>query len=476
MTKSVYQINVIAALGIGFVTIIATIEKSLIPTLLTYLIILVAGLAACKKVEAEYNFQKIKSLRLAWLLKIYFSLFLLYWGWMPELYQLNSSDWGYDPQRYYFQAHELIENDWTPDFTSLNYFGILYYYAIIYKLIGFNPIVPALVNMFVTLLATLQIIKFCAKNKLVASEKLWRAAVIILVPEVLWYDILTSRETLVAALLINAEIFFGNYFLNSNNKVKLTEWVEFFACVVMIVAVRTSMIIPLIMSFILMAIAFGGYEKTGKYKIIFYIALSILLIYVSSLASELFGGYGFNVFEILTSFANSSDNLATDLDNWTDNSIGKLLFPNNLFQAILYIIPRALIYLIAPLPTIGFDIEKMISGSWVAWQALLTALTSILNLLLIPYVVSLLTYTIKTRRINAPLLILNVAFLSNILVIAGGNLIIHERYRLMTIVLFYALAWISYENATLIKHRKTQFKYYLLLIVCAIFYGIYKSR
>jgi hypothetical protein len=56
------------------------------------------------------------------------------------------------------QAKQLLENQWSIEIISLNYIGIIYYYAAIFYVFGYNPIVSALINIFVTLIGVIYLV------------------------------------------------------------------------------------------------------------------------------------------------------------------------------------------------------------------------------------------------------------------------------------------------------------------------------
>jgi len=49
------------------------------------------------------------------------SLISLIFGWAPGLLNIENINWGYDPQRFYLQAKQLIDNGWNSNFLNLNY-------------------------------------------------------------------------------------------------------------------------------------------------------------------------------------------------------------------------------------------------------------------------------------------------------------------------------------------------------------------
>jgi hypothetical protein len=133
-------------------------------------------------------------IHILWLIKLILTFFLLFWSWIPGL-DPNSSNFGYDPQRYYFDSYDLIQNGWNP-LVSSNYQGIIFYYGLIFFSFGHNPLIPALINSFLSLSIVLLLINFLLAKVNNKTSKDWYIIFLIVIPELIWYDILTSRESI----------------------------------------------------------------------------------------------------------------------------------------------------------------------------------------------------------------------------------------------------------------------------------------
>lgn len=155
-------------------------------TFLPFIFVSIIGLILCERLKLSLKDSNLKVLRYFWIIKLAVTFILLYGGWIPFLDQ--NPGWGYDPQRYYFQAQELIENNWI-FLGGLNYIGILYYYGAIFFTFGHNPVIPALVNSFVTLAATLSLISYCYEINIKRQISDWTLVWALLLPEILWSDI-----------------------------------------------------------------------------------------------------------------------------------------------------------------------------------------------------------------------------------------------------------------------------------------------
>lgn len=160
--------------------------------------------------------------------------------------------------------------------------------------------------------------------------------------------------------------------------------------------------------------------------------------------------------------------------NWTDNSIGRLLIPSSTSQAIGFTPARMLLYLAAPLPNIGFGLAPLIQGVSSAWLSLMTTPTSLLNLLMFPYALAGFSRALKNRRSRPRPMVLLLSFWVTFIAVCGGNVIIHERYRVMATLLLFASVWYGYVHCRRAEVRRAALPWYGLLVLCALLYGLYK--
>jgi hypothetical protein len=129
---------------------------------------------------------------------------------------------------------------------------------------------------------------------------------------------------------------------------------------------------------------------------------------------------------------------------------------------------------VAPLPNLLFSVSELAGGSWTAWQALLTALSSVLNILAFPYALASLVQALRTRRAGAGPAMIHAAYWISFMGVAGGNLIIHERYRVMTSALLWACAWLGARSCSRKLLRAANLFWYGLLGAGGVFYVLFK--
>ena len=125
---------------------------------------------------------------------IYFNLFLcsyiisivaLNYYWVESLVMESN----YDPARYYRYAIQIITGEGEK--VGLNYYGVVYFYAFSMRIFGIDPVVPLFVNMLLTLYAVL-----CVGKLLGTKDSINKYALLLIIPEVILYDIYSSREIL----------------------------------------------------------------------------------------------------------------------------------------------------------------------------------------------------------------------------------------------------------------------------------------
>ena len=460
-----------ALFAVGFALIGTSIDAAHFSTLLLFLFIVLTGLSLCHKTWCSVADLKLRILGFFWLIKLSLTLALLYAGWIPQL-DPGSLSWGYDPQRFYQESYDLLLNDWTPT-ANLNYQGILYYYAVIFYFFDHNPVIPAMVNAFVTLLGSLFLIRCFYAFAPRRSAKNWLISALLLVPEVLWFDVMTSRETLMASLVITAILVPGRYLIGINKLSLMGTLIVFVLTSVGILAIRTSMMIPVVVSIAVMVLILKSRRRTRSIFKLGLVGMGIAVLFAGPLLQQITGGYEFNYLRVLNQLQSFENNVASQME-WGDSSIGLLLAPSNFWQAIAFTPPRMLLYLVAPLPKVEISLIDLLDGSWEAWQLLMTLPTSILILVGFPYVLAQTAQAWNERYRFPAALIIPIAFWTNFIAVAGGNIIIHERYRLMFTLLLFACMGLGHSQCDLSVVKRWAVLWFVFLAGASLFYIIYK--
>ena len=132
------------------------------------------------------------------------------------------------------------------------------------------------------------------------------------------------------------------------------------------------------------------------------------------------------------------------------------------------------LYLAAPLPNVAVSVPELISGSWSAWQSLMTILTSVMMLLGLPLTLASAAQAWRFRRYQSAPMVLHITFWITFMAVAGGNIIIHERYRIMFTLLLFTCVWFGYTRCTRREVKRWAIPWFSLLAAGGVFYTYYK--
>ena len=132
------------------------------------------------------------------------------------------------------------------------------------------------------------------------------------------------------------------------------------------------------------------------------------------------------------------------------------------------------LYLAAPLPNVAVSLSDLVDGSWGAWQNLTTIPTSVMMLLGFPFALAGAAQAWRIRIHQPAPLVLHITFWITFLAVVGGNIIIHERYRLMFTLLLFASMWFGYTRCSHRDIKRWAKPWFSLLVAGAMFYIGYK--
>jgi hypothetical protein len=176
--------------------------------------------------------------------------------------------------------------------------------------------------------------------------------------------------------------------------------------------------------------------------------------------------------ETLTSF---NKNIAANSSQWTEKSIGRMLAPNNGYEAIVLSLPRMFVYLVAPLPNVPITTQSISENRYSLWQNLCATLTAIIFIVIFPLSIAGLIQSIVRRKNESSELFIHLGFWLMWLSIAGGNIIIQERYRLMMTPLLIITAWLGWISCSTNLIKRCTYAWFLLLILGVVFFYVYKN-
>ncbi len=422
------------ACAVSWLILAVQAPEGLLPTGLLVVLVGTAGVILVHQTSLAVGDSRVRNLGYWHLLKLPLVLSILYWGWVPDLDPMFAYD-GYDPQRYYFQAQELAESgfgDWEL-VSAVNYGGILYFYGSMFCLFGHNPAAPALINCLTTLIAALLVVRVAY---LIRPEPWngWVCGLMLLLPELVWYDALTSRESIAMALMTSSTLPLGMLFLRQE-KFRLLDWrcALSASSMLLLASLRTSMLVP---AAAVILILFLTLRVDPRKRLIGFAMLGVTCVLLT-IAPMLATNMRTVDFSYLRSLQMAREFSETQGAEWSERSFGQMLIPKTPLQEIVFAPIRLAFYIVTPLPNLSFKISGLIGRSWEDWQGFLTCLSAGLNLLILPRSLTSLAGALRNRAAR-PQLLLHVPCWVVLASIAFGNVIISARYRVMAMGFFWA--------------------------------------
>ena len=250
------------------------------------------------------------------LLSFFISLVILHFLWTP---MLNPSlpDWGFDPVVYYDSASDIIRTGFT--IHGFSYFGIIYYNVAILSVLGLDPMVPLFTNIIIAFYALLLIVRFIDDNNFVGSYALF-----LLVPEIISYNMMSSREIICMSMITIFAIKFKELMRNFRYSTLLIMIVS----ILLVAIIRPPMAAVAIIG-IFISLIFTSKGKLGKNMIVLAIAGGLLV-----------GGLGIST-SLGSDFTSDSlsetvsDNISGDNEERKDAKSGltTMLIPHNVVPA-----------------------------------------------------------------------------------------------------------------------------------------------
>ncbi|HWW60362.1 MAG TPA: hypothetical protein VN181_03250, partial [Thermoanaerobaculia bacterium] len=427
--------------------------------------IAIAGVMLIFRSAARTNDARVLNLSHVWALKLVAGLAVLYFGWVPEL-DLSSVNYGYDPQRFYFQANDLQEAGYnTAAIPSINYTGVLYVYGAVFQTFGHNAFAPALINALVALWCILAAIRFLHAIPRTGRASYWLVGLTLLIPEMIWFDDLVSRETLSAALTTVGILGCTSYLL-PRQTVRRLALVSFKAAIPSLLILGILRMSVLAASLVAIGFIYFAHRMTFRQRAV---AVLVLLVMMAALAAapaiiSRLGGYDFNI-KTFNPARRAKTAMEDPAFQWAQGSIGRRLIGDTMTKLVIFTPPRMVLYLILPLPRVDAPLDNLATGRWLAWQNLLTALSAAIYVILIPFVLAL---GIDVLRKRAPpgASIVFLAFGVIFTLIVAGNQILHERYRIMSIPLLVACAVLGRNSSRFARRAGTA------IWICTIAAGV----
>lgn len=359
-------------------------------------------------------------------------LIILHFIWAPSL-DPSYKGWGFDPQRYYYYCSQLIkygESDY-----GLNYQGVIYFYRYTMELFGLNPLIPLFINVLLALYATTLLSRTIANRQTICKY-----AFLLVIPEVISFNLMSSREILNMAAMTIALVKFIEFRQKRTNK-NITIMILSF---LLLVIVRPPMAAPLVFGIMVQSM----FKGSKRYRAI---SITILIIMIGAFAyglavSESMGSnFGMEYMENAVSSGVSGETEARE--DAKEGGMTVWLIPHNPIEYVVFGIIRCFAYVIPP-PLIITNFANEFSLKTLSIYPNLTVLAMFF---LLPSIYRGLK---KIKSLPPDIQLIAVVALMYFLVI-GVTLtnLIHQRYRLIYDLLFFGFAiWCRTNNTLLRQH------------------------
>lgn len=400
----------------------------------------------------DYNRKQKDRFFSIYLTSFLISLFLLGVCWVPSL-SPSYSDWGFDPQRYYLYAQEVLEKGYYEGWVGSGFNGIVYFYALIFKILGCHPLIPLYVNSIFALTSVLMLFKIFEDK---VNTKPHYVAFLLLIPEFLYYNIMISKDTLCQYGVIFIFYEFYKYYKIRHLKSLFFLIISF----IFVVIIRPPYAIATLGAIIIFLLFFSLNISIINKSIISVIMLIVVFIGLS-----------------YTNLLNSNDSMIIDWGGRIEDTMtGKMnameggstlaayLTPHNIIEVFIFGLIRSIAYL-SPSGYYRFFDEP----SWYTFGGLTTLLTGLLTFIMMLVVFQYIIKTLKNKEDNILLLFLLFIFLMLLTGFSTPN-IIHSRYRVTYEILYFMFIILSY-----IEFGKRNFtkQIEILILIILLFVPVY---
>lgn len=393
-----------------------------------------AGLFLIRRAAARLGDPRLLRLQAVFLLKVTLVLIVLRVGWMPML-GTGSSVSGYDPQRFYFDAVALLDGGFDPEVARaahLNYTGIVWYYGLVMAAFGRSPFAPALVNAFVTLVAVLVLVEAGYRIRTERGRNDWILGLGMLLPEIVWFDALTARETLTMSLLTIATLGAGTAFMGAPGPWKRIALAA--SSLFLLGLVRPEMLVPAVAAIGILAVAVRPGLRRGRVAA-GLAAVTVAALLLTPAVRSFLGSNSMPLLKIIDqALVGKREGIETIA--WGHRSIGRLFVSHSVAGVFVSTFPRLVLYLVAPLGAVPLNVAGLAAGHWVDWQAVLQGASALMNVALVPLALAGFAVALADRARRNDL-VFHVPCWCVLFAIAAGNQIIHERYRVMGMLLLW---------------------------------------
>ncbi len=359
------------------------------------------------------------------------TLLYLHFCWTPFLsYEINDT-WGFDPQRYYYYATQLIQ---SPDFEfGLNYVGVVYVYVALMSVFGVDPMVPLFLNVLLVALTVAYLTRVLYQRY--GKDGYYRYTwLFFFLPEVVYYSAQSSRE-IFCMTLVSLCVYLACV-PGRNGRLPIAK---------MLLPVAGVLFIRPPFGFMLMLIIMLMFFK--QKRVFVSVGVALLLLATAVVVGEMEDGSDADLSSMSERLSDqvSGDVEAADGFNYNANSVSLLLIPSNPVEFVVFGVVRSLLYLV-PRSTPFFISSLYSMGILMTW------LTSFILMLSIPSLWRAL------REFRSHDQFFKTVFLSfGVFFLAVGMLntnLIHERYRLVYDFLLLTVWLLVRQHRALRRKRR----------------------
>ena len=417
----------------------ATVTEGQSRTIALLIAVALTGTFTAIRLARVLNDRRLLMLGVVFLVRLAASLIAVHYGWVPQL-DPTSGAFGFDPQRYFFEAKHLVDNGFDRSaLPPLNYTGVLYFYGWIFRLFGHNAVAPALVNSALTLGAVAALLRFGYAVRQRRRRTDWCLCLVLLIPEMIWFDAITSRDGPVTAAVTVVVLNFALYLLG----LRTTPYrvVALVGGLGLVGLLRFALMLPLVAAMVTTAVLGSRVRRhratrSARRRLLVAAAAAVVALSAPAVNRSL-GSYATSYTEVAR-----IDTTIRNAEGFSENSVGRLFVATDPVTAVVFAPARVGILLVAPLPSLSVEPAGMLRGEWSAWQATATTTSALLYVLLFPLALASLIQLRKDRW-RGPSLSVHIPLWTVALSIAIGNQLIVPRYRIMSVPLLAGAIWLG---------------------------------
>lgn len=356
------------------------------------------------------------------------SLFLLGLCWTPNL-PPNSPDWGFDPQRYYRYAQEVLKNGYYEGWVGSGMNGIVYFYTFVFRILGCHPLIPLYLNSILALTSVLMLLNVFKERFRAKAHYL---ALLFFIPEIQYYNVMVSKDILCQYGVVFILYEFYKYY----SLRKINNLIILFIAFLMVMLIRFPYAIAALFAIILFLLFFSDKFSFAK-KIMVLLVMSGVALYGLSKISILSASdavaidWGTLINETMTGKMNAEEG---------GSFLTAALTPHNVWEVFVFGIIRSVAYLFPPLYIRFFDQQN-----WYTFAGTTYILTGLVASVVIIVVFQYIIHTFKNKEPKAILLVM---FFLILLFLTGFSTphFIHHRYRATYEMLYFMLVILSYVD------------------------------